>query len=1143
DSDVDNTLTVVSFEVNGETHAAGTTIDLEGGELLINEDGSYTFTPNDNWNGTVPVITYTTNTDSTATLTIEVTPANDAPIIETIINDQVLNEDFNSYTIDLNAAFSDVDNSDQSLTYSVSGNSNIIVTINNGIATISNTADWNGTETLIFTATDTNNESISQEVVFVVSPVVDIVTDTLNVTEDTPLEYNVLDNDTFENSDATITAVTNGAHGTVSIGLNGLITYTPAPDYHGADSFTYTVTAGGVTETITVNVSEVNDPTTVTGDTSGTGIEDAASISGTLTATDNDGLTNASVFTVTGNPAHGSATIDPVTGLWNYVPVADYNGSDSFTVTITDDDGNTVTQVIDVTVSPVVDIVTDTLNVTEDTPLEYNVLDNDTFENSDATITAVTNGAHGTVSIGLNGLITYTPAPDYHGADSFTYTVTAGGVTETITVNVNVSEVNDAPEFRSGTDVAGDAANIDNYDFGSINEGAVAGTVVGTVIADDPDTGDILTFTFANGLLTNGVFTIDANSGEITLNQTIDDADLGSFSLDVLVTDSTNLTDTATVIIELANINEPPVANDDYISDVILENTPYTFSSNSILANDTDPDGDVLSISNISNPQNGTIAFDTNGYVVFTPSQDYVGPASFEYTIQDADGLTDTAIVHFDVSPSRDYNFISGTDGDNVIQGTADNDVIVSDTSGLQIVPGEDYNIAFIIDTSGSMGVSAVDTAKSQLIEVFRTLQTSSSGQHSGTVNVAVIDFDGTSTTSLSIDITNLDIDALANGSNSAWNNITNGGSTNYVSAFTTATSWFNSSLVTNNPGNNITYFVTDGQHNTGGDPANSFNQLNTISNVEAVGIKQTINASDIEPYDSDGNVQAKISVDNLASVILGSETILNPGNDQVTGGEGNDILFGDLAQFNGIDGQGFSALQSLVARETGAVANNVTTEDVHSFIASNTAMFDLTSANDGNDTLSGDVGNDIIFGQGGDDTLNGGSGNDILLGGDGNDIIVGGIGRDLLTGGAGNDELYGGELLTPEDNERDFFEWSMASADGSTDTVFGFNHQIDTLNLSDILIDEENGNLEDFLSFSFSGGDTTITIDADGLGSGTDGVTIILDGVDLSSIYGSSDASTIINQLINDDALIVDPNTSPFIPLYTQIDDGLNPP
>ncbi|MCL1096362.1 retention module-containing protein, partial [Shewanella kaireitica] len=77
DGDIDNDLTVVSFEVDGQTVTAGTTVELDGGSLVINEDGSYTFTPNENWNGSVPVITYTTNTGSTATLTLEVTPVDD----------------------------------------------------------------------------------------------------------------------------------------------------------------------------------------------------------------------------------------------------------------------------------------------------------------------------------------------------------------------------------------------------------------------------------------------------------------------------------------------------------------------------------------------------------------------------------------------------------------------------------------------------------------------------------------------------------------------------------------------------------------------------------------------------------------------------------------------------------------------------------------------------------------------------------------------------------------------------------------------------------------------------------------------------------------------------------------------------------
>ena len=76
------------------------------------------------------------------------------------------------------------------------------------------------------------------------------------------------------------------------------------------------------------------------------------------------------------------------------------------------------------------------------------------------------------------------------------------------------------------------------------------------------------------------------------------------------------------------------------------------------------------------------------------------------------------------------------------------------------------------------------------------------------------------------------------------------------------------------------------------------------------------------------------------------------------------------------------------------------------------------------------------------------------------------------------------------------------------------------------------------FFSFDFTGGNTTIVIDANGLGIGTDGVTIVLDGIDLSLVYGSNAESDIIAGLIADDALIVDPNST-FIPPYEQVEQG----
>ncbi|WP_256096192.1 cadherin-like domain-containing protein, partial [Vibrio parahaemolyticus] len=96
---------------------------------------------------------------------------NDAPTVENAIADQVLSEDFDAYTIDLNEVFKD---SDSSLEFSVSGNNSIQISIVNGVATITPTADWNGKETITFTAKDPSGESVSQTVDFTVAPVVDI---------------------------------------------------------------------------------------------------------------------------------------------------------------------------------------------------------------------------------------------------------------------------------------------------------------------------------------------------------------------------------------------------------------------------------------------------------------------------------------------------------------------------------------------------------------------------------------------------------------------------------------------------------------------------------------------------------------------------------------------------------------------------------------------------------------------------------------------------------------------------------------------------------------------------------------------------------------------------------------------------------
>ncbi|HCE2444146.1 TPA: tandem-95 repeat protein, partial [Vibrio parahaemolyticus] len=572
---------------------------------------------------------------------------NDAPTVENAIADQVLSEDFASYTIDLNDAFKD---SDSALNFSVSGNSNVLVSIENGIATISPTADWNGSETLTFTATDPSGESVSQTVNFTVASVADIVADKATVVEDTPTIIKVLGNDTFEGDGKVVSLDANNgpANGTVSVNPDGSVTYTPNDNYHGADSFTYIVTSGGVSEstTVEVNVTPVNDAPVAKDDIATTQEDIAVTIDVLPNDTDVDGdklsiesasvpkeqgtvevvngklvftptenfngdaeitytvtdgqLTDEAKVTVTVNPVNDAPTIkvdavesitedavntdtvvatltvrdtdtseDQLTvslennsngyfvlvgdevkltqagvdavnndelnlkdltisasvsdgvnptandsdslivnrvndaptvenaiadqelsedfatytidlndafkdsdsalnfsvsgnsnvlvsienGIATISPTADWNGSETLTFTATDPSGESISQTVNFTVAPVADIVADKATVVEDTPTIIKVLGNDTFEGDGKVVSLDTNNgpANGTVSVNPDGSVTYTPNDNYHGIDSFTYIVTSGGVSESTTVNVDVTPVNDAPVAKDDT--------------------------------------------------------------------------------------------------------------------------------------------------------------------------------------------------------------------------------------------------------------------------------------------------------------------------------------------------------------------------------------------------------------------------------------------------------------------------------------------------------------------------------------------------------------------------------------------------------------------------------------------------------------------------------------------------------------------
>ena len=256
-----------------------------------------------------------------------------------------------------------------------------------------------------------------------------------------------------------------------------------------------------------MTISPVDDATSVSGDTQASIAEDT-SASGDLNATDADGLTDGSYFSISSVPANGSATIDPADGNWTYSPNPDFFGSDSFGVSVTDDQGASSTTTIHLTISPVDDATSvsgDTqASIAEDTSASGDLNATDADGLTDGSYFSVsTVPANGSASIDpADGNWTYSPNPDFFGSDSFGVSVTDDqGASSTTTVNLSISAVDDA------TTVSGDTQ-------ASIAEDTSASGDLNATDSDGLTDGSYFSVTTAPS---NGSATIDPADGNWTL--------------------------------------------------------------------------------------------------------------------------------------------------------------------------------------------------------------------------------------------------------------------------------------------------------------------------------------------------------------------------------------------------------------------------------------------------------------------------------------------------------------------------------------------------------------------------------------------------------------------------------------------------
>jgi VCBS repeat-containing protein len=629
------------------------------GALTFNEDGSFTYRPENNFNGTVS-FTYSAGdglaASAPATVTILVSAVNDTP---TAVEDHYgMNEDGTLAIAASGLLANDLDNDSTSLTALLVGrpsNGNVTLSLD-GSFSYSPNANYNGGDSFTYKVNDGALESAPVTVNITINAINDAPAagaDSFVSSEDTSmvvLAPGVLLNDSDAENDAlTLTVVSGTSHGILTFGSDGGFTYLPDTDYHGSDSFTYTLNDGHVDSaaaTVTLTVGGVNDAA-VANDDHFTAEEDTvltvAGLGFGVLTNDTDLDANPLTAIQVSAAGHGTVLLN-ADGGFRYTPNANFNGTDSFTY-----------RVFDGTIDSNIATVTIAVTAVDDGPAAGNnsyatnegemllvaapgVLANDADGEGDTLTAVLVNGAsHGVVMLNGDGSFSYTPEEAFNGLDSFTYQATDGSEASNVaTVTITVNPINDAPgasndSYAAVEDTAltiggpaGVLANDNDADSGGLTASIVTSTHHGTVTLNADGS-----FTYMPAANYNGEdsFTYTANDGTADSN-------------------------VATVTLMIAAVNDAPVANNN--SYTKNEDVTLTVSAPGVLGNDPDVEGNPKTAILVSGPSHGVLTLNGNGSFTFVPEANYNGPDSFTYKANDGALDSNVATVAIKVTAVND---------------------------------------------------------------------------------------------------------------------------------------------------------------------------------------------------------------------------------------------------------------------------------------------------------------------------------------------------------------------------------------------------------------------------------------------------------------------------------------------------------
>ena len=651
-----STLLANDSDPEGKTLSITSVSNAVNGTASLSEDKATITYTHDGSETTSGSFTYTISdgsASSTATVNITVTPANDPP---TASNDSASVAEGGTLTISASTLLAN-DSDPEGATLSLTSVSNVVngtVSLSEDKTTVTYTHDGSETTSGSFTYTISDGSASSTATVNItVTPANDpptVSSDSASVTEGGTLTINsstLLSNDSDpEGQTLSLTSVSNAVNGTASLSEDKTtVTYTHDGSETTSGSFIYTVSDGSASSTATVNitVTPTNDSPVASNDSTSVAEGGTLTINvSTLLANDSDPEGATLSLTSVSNVVNGTVSLSEDKTTVTYTHDGSETTSGSFTYAISDGSASS-TATVNITITPTNDspvASNDSTSVAEGGTLTINVstlLSNDSDpEGATLSITSVSNAVNGTVSLSEDmATVSYTHDGSETTSGSFTYTVSDGSATSTATVTITVTPANDPP-------IAGN-------DSASVAEGGTLTINASTLLANDSDPeGATLSVTSVSNPANGSVL---LSEDMATVTYTHDGSETTSGSFIYTVSDGSD-TSTATVTITVTPANDPPTASNNSAS--VAEGGTLTISASTLLDNDSDPEGNTLSLTSVSNVANGTVSLsEDKTTVTYTHDGSETTSGSFTYTVSDG-SASSTATVNITVTPAND---------------------------------------------------------------------------------------------------------------------------------------------------------------------------------------------------------------------------------------------------------------------------------------------------------------------------------------------------------------------------------------------------------------------------------------------------------------------------------------------------------